>query len=139
MIAAVQQDNADTGRTGFLTNNQVLTKLLKTKDSDGNYLLGPGAMTVGAPATLWGRRCEISQQIPSNLTKGSASGICSAVIYGDWSSLIVAQWGSPLDILVNPYGSAYAAGNVEIRVMSSLDLGLRHPESFAIIKDTLTA
>ncbi len=94
LIAAVQQDNADTGRTGFLTNNQVLTKLLKTKDSDGNYLLGPGAMTVGAPATLWGRRCEISQQIPSNLTKGSASGICSAVIYGDWSSLIVAQWGS---------------------------------------------
>ncbi len=138
LIAAVQQDNADTGRTGFLTNNQVLTKLLKTKDSDGNYLLGPGAMTVGAPATLWGRRCEISQQIPSNLTKGSASGICSAVIYGDWSSLIVAQWGSPLDILVNPYGSAYAAGNVEIRVMSSLDLGLRHPESFAIMKDALT-
>ena len=47
-------------------------------------------MTVGAPATLWGRRCEISQQMPSNLTKGSASGTCSAVIYGDWSSLIVA-------------------------------------------------
>ena len=59
-------------------------------------------MTAGAPATLWGRRCEISQQVPSNLTKGSASGTCSAVIYGDWSSLIVAQWGSPLDILVNP-------------------------------------
>ena len=52
---------------------------------------------------------------------------------------MVAQWGSPLDILVNPYGSAYAAGNVEIRAMSTLDIGLRHPESFAVMKDALTA
>ena len=139
LIAAVSQDNADAGRTGFLTNNQVLTKLLKTKDSDGNYLLGPGSMVAGSPATLWGRRCEISQQIPSNLTKGSASGTCSAVIYGNWADLIVAQWGSPLDILVNPYGSAFNAGNVEIRAMSSLDIGVRHPESFGIMKDALTA
>ena len=139
LIAAVSQDNADSGRTGFLTNNQVLTKLLKTKDSDGNYLLGPGSMTAGAPATLWGRRCEISQQVPSNLSKGNASGTCSAVIYGNWADLVVAQWGSPLDILVNPYGSSYAAGNVEIRAMSSLDIGVRHPESFAAMKDALTA
>ncbi len=58
LIAAVSQDSADTGRTGFLTNNQVLTKLLKTKDSDGNYLLGPGSMVAGSPATLWGIRCR---------------------------------------------------------------------------------
>ena len=139
LIAAVSQDSADVGRTGFLTNNQVLTKLLKTKDSDGNYLLGPGSMVAGSPATLWGRRCEISQQVPSNLTKGSASGTCSAIIYGNWSDLVVAQWGSPLDILVNPYGSSYAAGNVEIRAMSSLDIGVRHVESFAAMKDALTA
>ena len=139
LIAAVSQDSADNGRTGFLTNNQVLTKLLKTKDSDGNYLLGPGSMVAGSPATLWGRTCQISQQVPSNLTKGSASGTCSAIIYGNWSDLVVAQWGSPLDILVNPFGSAYAAGNVEIRAMSSLDMGLRHPESFAVMTDALTA
>ena len=139
LIAAVSQDSADTGRTGFLTNNQVLTKLLKTKDSDGNYLLGPGSMVAGSPATLWGRRCEISQQVPANLTKGSASGTCSAIIYGNWADLVVAQWGSPLDILVNPYGSSYAAGNVEIRAMSSLDIGVRHVESFAAMKDALTA
>ena len=139
LIAAVSQDNADSGRTGFLTNNQVLTKLLKLKDSDGNYLVAPGSMPLSASATLWGRRCETSQQVPSNLTKGSASGTCSAIIYGNWSDLVVAQWGSPLDILVNPYGSSYAAGNVEIRAMSTLDIGLRHPESFAVMKDALTA
>jgi len=53
--------------------------------------------------------------------------------------LAFPQWGSPLDILVNPYGSSYAAGNVEIRAMSSLDIGIRHPESFAVMKDALTA
>ena len=113
------------------TNNQVLTNLLKTKDSDGNDLLGLSSMVKGSPATLWGRRWEITQQVPSNLSKGNASGTCSAVIYGNWADLIVAQWDSPLDILVNHYGSSYAAGKVEIRAMSSLDIVLRHPESFA--------
>ena len=80
-----------------------------------------------------------SQQVPSNLTKGSASGTCSAIIYGNWADLVVAQWGSPLDILVNPYGSSYAAGNAEIRAMSSLDIGVRHNESFAAMTDALTA
>ena len=59
---------------------------------------------------------------------------CSAL-----GELFSSCWGSPLDILVNPYGSAYAAGNVEIRAMSTLDIGLRHPESFAVMKDALTA
>ena len=138
LIAAVSQDSADVGRTGFLTNNKVLTKLLKTKDSDGNYLLGPGSMVAGAPATLWGRRCEVSEQVPSNLTKGSASGTASAVIYGNWSDLIIAQWGA-LDILVNPYGSSYAAGNVELRAMQTIDVGVRNAESFGIMNDALTA
>ena len=138
LIAAVAQDSADVGRTGFLTNNKVLTKLLKTKDSDGNYLLGPGSMVAGSPATLWGRRCEVSEQVPSNLTKGSASGTASAVIFGNWSDLIIAQWGA-LDILVNPYGSSYAAGNVELRAMQTIDLGVRNAESFAIMNDALTA
>ena len=139
LIAAVSQDSADTGRTGFLTNNQVLTKLLKTKDSDGNYLLGPGSMTAGAPATLWGRRWKITHQVQSNLTKGNASGKCSAVIYGNWADLIVAQWGSPLDILVNHYGSSYATGKGEIKAMSLLDIEVRHPESFAAMTGALTA
>ena len=95
LITAVSQDNADAGTTGFLTNNQVLTKLLKTKDSDGNYLLGPDSMVDGSPATLWGRRWEITQQVLSILRKGNASGTCSAVIYGNWADLIVAQWRSP--------------------------------------------
>ena len=138
LIAAVSQDSADVGRTGFLTNNKVLTKLLKTKDSDGNYLLGPGSMVAGAPATLWGRRCEVSEQVPSNLTKGRASGTASAVIYGNWSDLIIAQWGA-LDILVNPYGSSYAAGNVELRAMQTIDVGVRNAESFGIMNDALTA
>ena len=96
-------------------------------------------MTAGVTATLCGRRCEISQQVPSNLSKGNASGICSAVIYGNWADLGVAQWGSQLDILVNPYCSSYAVGKVKIRAISLLDMGLRHPESFVIMKDALTA
>ena len=96
-------------------------------------------MVAGSPAILWGRRWKITQQVPSNLSKGNAFGTCSAVIYGNWAELIVAQWGSPLDILVNYYGSSYAAGKAEIRAISSLDIGVRHPESFTEMTDELTA
>jgi hypothetical protein len=33
------------------------------------------------------------QTIPSNLTKGTAAGTCSAVLFGDFSKLVIGQWG----------------------------------------------
>ncbi len=40
---------------------------------------------------------------------------------------------------MNPYGSSYAAGNVELRAMQTIDLGVRNDESFAIMNGALTA
>jgi hypothetical protein len=43
---------------------------------------------------------------------------------------------SELDILVNPFESAaYSKGNVQIRAMVTVDIAVRHPESFAAITD----
>jgi hypothetical protein len=36
---------------------------------------------------------EMSNHIPSNLTKGTAAGTCSAVLFGDFSKLVIGQWG----------------------------------------------
>jgi len=51
---------------------------------------------------IGGAMCGVSNQVPSTLTKGDAVGVCSAIIYGNWADLIIAQWGM-LDIIVDPY------------------------------------
>ncbi|MCX5966682.1 MAG: phage major capsid protein [Cyanobacteria bacterium] len=129
-------DNADSASAGYLSNAKVEAKLMKlTTSGSGEYFYGPGA---GTPGSVWGRRFVISNQIPSNLTKGSASGTCSAVIYGNWSDLLVGMWGAT-DVLVNPFGSGFSAGNLELRAMQTIDIAVRHPESFAVMKDALVA
>ena len=78
-----------------------------------------------------------SNVVPSNLTKGTASGICSALVYGNWSELLIGLW-SELDVLVNPYSeTAYSKGNVQVRAMMTVDIAVRHPASFAAILDLL--
>ncbi|MBB3175572.1 hypothetical protein FHR90_003433 [Endobacter medicaginis] len=55
------------------------------------------------------------------------------MIVGDWSDLIVGQWG-PIEILVNPYASgSYEAGNIKVRALASVDIAVRHPQSFTVL------
>jgi Phage capsid family len=76
--------------------------------------------------------------VPNNLVKGTSGAVCSAMIFGDFSEVLIGIW-SALDILVNPFDpTAYSKGNVQIRGMATVDIALRHPLSFAIQKDFLT-
>ena len=70
---------------------------------------------------------------PDNLTKGTASGTCSALTFGNFNDLIVGEWGS-LDISVDPYTNA-AKGGTRIIGLYDVDVAVRHAESFAAIKD----
>jgi hypothetical protein len=52
---------------------------------------------------------------------------------------MIGEWGV-LEILPKPYASgAYEAGAVQIRAMQTIDVAVRHAESFAVMKDALTA
>ena len=129
-------DNADTATAGYLSNAKVEAKLMKLMASgSGEYYYGPGA---GTPGSVWGRRLMVSNQVPSNLTKGTASGTCSAIVFGNFADLLIGMWGAT-DILVNPFGSGFSAGNLELRAMQTIDIAVRHPESFAVMRDALTA
>jgi HK97 family phage major capsid protein len=130
-------DDADVPTAAFLTNSRVEAKLSKTQSTTGQYIIDPAGVASGAPTTVFGRRFAVSNQVPSNLTKGSASGTCSAVIYGNFADLLIGMWGAT-DILVNPFGTGYTNGDVEIRIMQTVDIAVRHPESFAAMVDALT-
>ena len=78
-----------------------------------------------------------SNQVPSNLVKNASGAVCSAIVFGNWSDLVIGQWGA-LDILVDPYTGG-TAGTVRVRVLQDVDTVVRHAESFAGILDALTS
>lgn len=77
-----------------------------------------------------------TEQIPSNLTKGSSGAVCSAVVYGAFENAAYAIWG-PLDILVNPYSNDIGR-LLRISVAQTADFNLRRPEAFSKIVDMTT-
>jgi HK97 family phage major capsid protein len=130
---AVSVLNADVGSLSYLTNAKVRGKLKKTfvQANTGERVWDRGN------TPLNGYNAAVTNIVPSNLTKGASAGVASAILFGNFNDVIVGMWGG-LDILVNPYTGG-DSGDVSIRVLQDIDVALRHPESFAAMKDALTA
>ena len=124
-------DNADMGALAYLTTPGIRGALKKAKIDAGSGVFVWGQNDGG----LNGYNAVVSTQVPSTLTKGSSSGVCHAVIFGNWNELIIAQWGG-YDLVIDPYTKA-ANGLVVMVANSWWDIALRHAESFAAMKDAL--
>jgi HK97 family phage major capsid protein len=127
-------DNADIGSLAYLTNAKVRGKL---KVTDASAAANTAQWVWRPDNTLNGYRAEVSNQVSSILTKGTATTICSAIFFGNWSDLLIAQFnGGATDLIVDPY---VLAVNGVVRVIAKhwCDVGVRHPESFAWITDIL--
>jgi len=130
--------NADFGSTGYLTNAKVAGKLMTTdKASGAAQFVCPSFPDASGLTNFGGARAGISNQVPSNLTKGSSSGVCSAILFGNFADLIVGNWGT-LDLIVDPY-TASTSGTVRVVALQDIDIAVRHAESFSAMKDALTA
>lgn len=132
LVKTAMVANADVGTLGFLTNANVWASLMKTEKaaSTAQFILSePGN-------SLLGRRFEVSQQVPSNLVKGTSGAVCSAELYGNWAELLIGEWGV-LDLFPDPYTLGDSGGLV-IRAFKDVDVAVRHAQSFAIIVDMLT-
>ena len=86
---------------------------------------------------LNGYASHVTNHVPSDLDKGTATGVCSAILFGNWADLIMAFWGV-VDVVVDPYTLA-TSGKLRITTTVFADIAVRHPESFAAMKDALTA
>jgi len=128
----VAVDNADIGALAYLTNPKVRAKLkvIEVATNTGIFVFPQNESMMN------GYRALITTQCPSTLDKGTATGVCSAIIFGNWNDLIIAQWGG-LDLVIDPYTDAKKA-LVNMVINSWWDIGCRHAESFAAMKDALT-
>jgi HK97 family phage major capsid protein len=134
VVASVDTSNALQGRLAWCGNaktTSVLRRTLKTTgDTSSNFILGMDGTLIGYPMAS-------TQNIPSNLTKGTGTNL-SAMIFGDWSALIIGYW-SALDIALNTQGdSVFLKGNAQIRAMATCDVALMHAPAFAAITDMVT-
>ncbi|VWX56713.1 phage major capsid protein [Sphingorhabdus sp. 109] len=130
---AVAVDNAAIGSLGYLTNSAVRGKLKLTEKfagTNGNPVWEDGN-------NLNGYTAGVSNQVPSNLTKGTASSVCSAIMFGNWADLLIGMWGG-LDLMVDPFTSS-TSGTVRIVALQDVDVAVRHAESFSAMVDALTA
>lgn len=136
---AVADANADFGNLAYLTNPTQVGKLKKLKDSQNNYLWNGFRQPIGSavPGEINGYACGRSTQVPKTLAKGNSGAVCSAMIFGNWSDLLIGQWGPGLEVLANPFGAGFNSGSVDIRALGSIDIAVRHAESFAAITDLL--
>jgi len=124
--------NADMGSLSYLTNPKVRGKL-KGTFTNSTY----GEIPIyGADNTLNGYGVAVTNQVPYNLTKGSASGVCSAIIFGNFADLMIGMWGS-ISLMVDPYTSS-TSGTVRVVALQDIDIAVRNAVSFAAMKDALT-
>lgn len=130
--------NADFGTTGFVTNSKMIGKLMTTEKATGTaQFVCTGFPDASGVTSIAGARAVVSNQVPSNLTKGTSSGVCSAIAFGNWADLIVGMWGV-LDLMVDPYSNS-TSGTVRVVALQDVDVAVRHAESFSAMLDALTA
>jgi HK97 family phage major capsid protein/HK97 family phage prohead protease len=140
METDVATANADIGSLAYATTPGIRGRLKQTAVLSN---------TIGMPVWTSDKRVEgglqmgemngypamASNQIPSNLTKGTSSGICHAIIFGDWSSVLIGEWNA-LEILPDPYT---LGGQAMVRVFAwdMCDTNVRYVSAFSVSKDAL--
>ena len=133
MEQAVGEDNGLLDETlAYVSNAKVMGKLKTIPQVAGYpwYLLNEGKVN-GYPFYM-------SNALPSNLTKGTTSGSCSAAIFGPFSQVICGTWGGGLQFIIDPY-TAKASGVLEVTAIAYHDVAVRHADAFAKIVDITTA
>lgn len=122
-----------TGRSVFVTNQSVREKLQNTTIDAGSGLF----VWPDSADRLLGYDALVSSIVPNNLDKGTSVGVCSPIIFGDFSQVKIGQW-SGITLYSDPY-TKLADGEIRLVVETFADVQILQPKAFAIMKDALTA
>jgi HK97 family phage major capsid protein len=131
--SACANANAEPDRlAGYLVNTKTRGKLKQTQFATNlPFIWQPGDMALN------GYRAAVSNNVPSNLTKGTSTTVCSAGLFSsDWSMTVIGLFGAP-DVTVDPYTKA-DTGQVKITLNQFADMQHRQPATVAKIDDWLS-
>ena len=134
----VAEKNADSGALAYLTNSRVRKAGKNTTQNSSNlssWLWQPDPSNRPSMGMFNGYSVAISENVPNDGVKGSSTDL-NSIIFGNWADLLITTWGA-LEIVVNPFGAGFKQGSTEARVMMSLDINVRRPESFAFTREII--
>ena len=110
----------------IVTHAKAATKLqttLKNAANGAEYLLQGG------------RLAEQPVFVTNQLDAKAGSPATGRVIAGDFSQIVIGEWGVT-EILANPYATGYyEKGDVQLRIMHTMDAVVRHPKAFVLAED----
>lgn len=131
---AVDTTNALLGNLHYLSNGQIRGKLKgtpKVSSTDSRMLLDSDGLINGYVP-------HFTNAISRTLTKGSSSGVCSAIFFGNFTDYYVAYWGGISLEVVRDKTSAIS-GLYTLVASAYYDGGVVRPKSFAAMLDALGA
>lgn len=109
-----------------LTHAKASTKLqttLKDATAGSEYLMA-GGRVAGLPA-----------YVTNQLDAKTGTPDKGRVIAGDFSQIVIGEWGVT-EVLANPYAAGYyEKGDVQLRIMHTMDAVVRHPKAFVVADD----
>lgn len=86
---------ADRGHCAYLCSPYVRQKLRQT------FINGAGSEPVWSREqaySLLGHPAGVTPSSPDTLTKGTSSGVCSAIVFGEMSELMIGLWGDGIAV-----------------------------------------
>ena len=121
--------NGDVGSLGWVTNSTQRAKLRAIAEFTG------GALPIWRDGQMLSYPAFSSNQCPGNLVKGSSNN-CSALIFGDWSALLIAEFGGAVELVIDEITKA-RQGEIELSSYASYDIGVTTVGSLAAIQDAI--
>jgi len=133
LVAASDASNASDITQAFVSSSKVLGKLEGTVVEAGFPTFLYDAVT----KTILGRPASMTNSVRDDLTKGTASGVCSAIAFGAWEEMAIALFGGGLEVYFDDISGQ--DGSVTVTVLSDADMQLLHGKAFSIATDVLTS
>ena len=137
----------DRNSISYVTNARVMGNMKKLRaggstTTDGPFLVNDSLVAIGrggTPSVVNGYPVYVTNQVPNTLTKGTSSGVCSAVVLGDFSQAMVGFWGNGLEITVGEDSDDFSKALTSVRGIVAYDVAVRDPKCFGAILDVTTS
>jgi HK97 family phage major capsid protein len=124
LMTKIATSNYDAANMAWLMNPVLVGELMNLKTDTGSGLFDMQT----AMSTLLGYRVERTTLVPTNIDSNK-----TAVIFGDFSNVVIGNWGG-VDIIVDPYVRA-AFGQVRMIINSYWDVKIKQPAALAFGDD----
>lgn len=131
LVKTVAAANGLDGSLGFVVHPLQAARAMKTETfaTTNGQPIWSGSMLEGQVA---GFKALASTQVLSAQTKGTSTD-CSPILFGDWSSLVIGEWGA-MELVVDPY--TLGVNLIRVAAVQMIDIFVRYPAKFAIMPDS---